>query len=189
MKIEEVVLELPEGLKKANVQFFTHQDRALLYDIYNNWVELSAQLKNIKSRSINLPEGLSEGAFCLEMNSVRVVGNIYGANSSFDCYNFEKKERIQVKACSVIPDLTSFGPDSVWDRLYFLNFYREGKWDGTFDIYLIKNELIYSHNVNRLQTFQQQQKQQRRPRLSIWKEIIIPNKIIPIKTGNLSPTS
>jgi len=186
MKIEEIILELPEGLKKAKIQHFIENDRKFLYDVYINWLTLCRQMKGLESRTINLPEGLSEGAFCLEMNAERLIGGISGANSSFDCYAFEKNERIQVKACSVIPDLTSFGPNSVWDRLYFLDFYRKGNWDGTFDIYLIEDSFIYNQKVNKLQSFSQQQDQNRRPRFSIWKHIIVANHLSPIKTGNLS---
>ena len=72
------------------------------------------------------------------MGTVRVTSSISGANSSWDCYDVKRQKRIQVKACSVLPDLTSFGPNSQWDEIYFVDFYRQGKWDGTFDIYQIK---------------------------------------------------
>lgn len=65
---------------------------------------------------------------------VRVTKNIKGANTSFDCYDTKvlvNKNSIQIKACSSIPDLTSFVSDSEWDRIFFM----EGKWDKTFDIY------------------------------------------------------
>src|SRR5690606_37452399 len=124
-----------------------------------------------------------EGLFCLDMDAVRINTNIPGANTSFDCYRISDNKRIQVKACSVLPDLTSFGPKSVWDELYFLDFYREGKWDGTYDIYLIDNELIYNHKVNENQTLREQQEQGRRPRFSIYKSIILKNKLKPLKTG------
>jgi len=119
------------------------------------------------------------------MNAVRVPENIQGAKSSFDCYQTENNRRIQIKACSVLPDLTSFGPKSVWDDLYFLDFLRGGQWDGSFDIYLIDNELIYNHPVNSDETLWDQQQQGRRPRFSIYRDIIEPNHIMPIKTGRI----
>ena len=167
----------------ATVQTFNNSDRPFMRGVYDKWRSLSNDLSSLKSRTVNLPEGLSEGAFCLEMGISRVISGIPGANSSFDCYDFNTKDRIQVKACSVIPDLTSFGPKSVWDKLYFLDFFRQGKWDYSFDIYHIPNSLIYSFKVNVSQTFQQQQVQGRRPRFSIWDGIIIPQKIKPVKTG------
>jgi hypothetical protein len=185
MQIKNEIISLPEGSFNAELQFFEERDRVKLYSIYKNWRKLCSELNEIKARAVNLPEGLSEGAFALEMKSPR-VSSIPGANSSFDCYNSSTKKRIQVKACSVLPDLTSFGPKSVWDELYFCDFYKEGKWDGTFDIYLIDNNLIYNHKVNANQTFIQQQKQGRRPRFSIYSDIIIKHKLKPIKIGDLS---
>ena len=185
MIIENQIIELPEGYSDVKIQIFEERDRKILFDAYVEWRKLCTHLSSLKSRLVNLPEGISESAFCLEMNAVRILENISNANSSFDCYVFEQKERIQVKACSIIPDLTSFGPKSVWDKLYFLDFYREGKWDGTFDIYLIDNDDIYNHRVNAIQTFRDQQEQGRRPRFSIYKEIIEFKNLRPLKTGNL----
>ena len=185
MEIIKIDLVLPEGVFNAEVQKFVENDRRVLSEIYRKWRGLSDHLKQIGARGVNLPEGLSEGSFCLEMKMYRVDSNINGANTSFDAYDIHKKSRIQVKSCSVLPDLTSFGPKSVWDELFFCDFYRNGNWDGTFDIYKIDNSLIYNHHVNRNQTMREQQEQGRRPRFSIYREIIIPNDITPIHTGNL----
>ena len=187
MKKEKILVKLPEGEFQVGVLVFENEDKKYLFNVYKEWISLSKKLKSLKSRAVNLPEGLSESAFCLAMkDTVRVVGNISKANTSFDCYNTKTNERIQVKAASKIPDLTSFGPKSVWDKLYFLDFYREGNWDGSFDIYLIDNKYIYEHKVNKNQSFKDQQKQTRRPRFSIVKSIIKENKLKPLKTFNLS---
>lgn len=189
MKDETILIRLPEGEFETKVSLFESSDKKALYRIYSLWRLLCTLLETFKARAINLPEGLSEGAFCLEMGVVRVTENISGANTSFDCFDLKTNERIQVKACSVLPDLTSFGPKSVWDKIYFVDFYRKGKWDGTFDIYLIDNEDIYGHKVNNRQTLKDQQMQGRRPRFSIFKNIIEKKKLRPIKTGNLNPTA
>lgn len=55
-----------------------------------------------------------------------------------------------------------------------------------FDIYLIENHYIYNHRVNKNQTFKEQQNEKRRPRFSIFTEIIQKNNLKPIKTGDLS---
>lgn len=180
-----VEIKLPEGVFETNVLFFEESDREDLYNIYNIWRSLCSHLTNIHSRSVNLPEGLSEGAFCLEMGVARFTESISGANTSFDAFDLKKNERIQVKACSVLPDLTSFGPKSIWDKLYFLDFYREGKWNGTFDIYLIDNKDIYNHKVNAKQTLKEQQLQGRRPRFSIYKDLIQNKGLKPIKSCTL----
>jgi len=185
MKSQIVSLTIPEGVFSIEVDVFSESDRSILSEIYKDWRGLSSKLNNINSRSVNLPEGLSESAFCLEMGAYRVQGGISGANSSWDAFNPLTNKRIQIKACSVLPDLTSFGPSSEWDEIYFCDFYRKGNWDGSFDIYLIKNDLIYNHKVNKSQTMRDQQLQNRRPRFSIYKEIIQARNISPIKTAYL----
>lgn len=175
-------IKLPEGTFSTQVDCFDQIDEVLLRRIYKNWRNLSDELRMIKGRGVNLPEALSEGAFCRAMNTVRITNSILGANTSFDVYNLKTQKRIQLKACSVLPDLTSFGPNSVWDELYFLDFYRQGKWDASIDIYLVPNNLIYNFKVNSNQTMKQQQHQKRRPRFSIYSGIIHPNGLKPIKT-------
>lgn len=186
MDERKIEIELPEGVFSTNVITFNESDRKALFDVYKEWRDLCNNLTKLKSRAVNLPEGLSEGSFCLEMNTVRIIESISGANTSFDCYDLKTNERIQVKACSVLPDLTSFGPTSVWDKIYFVDFYRKGNWDGTFDIYLLENDDIYNHKVNANQTLKDQQLQGRRPRFSIYNEIIQIKRLKPIKTGNLN---
>ena len=185
MQRENISLILPEGEFSVEATRFIEEDRHRLAKVYRTWRELSDELRTMGGRGVNLPEVLSEGAFCLEMDVLRVVSNISGANSSWDCFDIDTQKRIQVKACSVLPDLTSFGPTSQWDEIYFLDFFRNGDWDGTFDIYKVSNDLIYNHRVNENQTLRDQQKQGRRPRFSIYREVIIPRNIQPIKTGDL----
>lgn len=179
---------LPEGQFKAQLDIFENQDRTTLKRIYNRWRELSNELKKINSRAINIPEGLSEGAFALTMGVgrfIQLIPKSSKANTSFDCYSINNKKRIQIKASSVQFDLSSFGPSSQWDELYFIDFYKNGEWQGDYDIYLIPDYLIYRQNVNRKQTFIQQQNQTRRPRFSIKKKIILENKISPISSDQL----
>ena len=186
MREEHLKIKLQEGIFDADVLTFNESDRKFLFDVYKDWRTLSDKLTKLKSRAVNLPEGLSEGAFCLEMGTVRIVKGISGANTSFDCYNTKTHERIQVKACSVLPDLTSFGPKSVWDKIYFVDFYRKGEWDGTFDIYEIENDDIYNHKVNKKQTLKEQQLQVRRPCFSIYTSIIKSKNLTPFRTGSLN---
>lgn len=185
MKIIKKSLILPEGDFSVDVLRIDQADKKNLFSIYNQWRNLSNELLAISGRSINLPEALSESVFCLSMNCVRVISSISGANSSWDCYDLNRKKRIQVKACSVLPDLTSFGPSSVWDEIYFMDFHKNGNWQGDYDIYLIQNDLIYNQKVKKNQTMREQQLQKRRPRFSIYKEIIKKKDIKPIFTGSL----
>ena len=79
-------------------------------------------------------------------------------------------------------DLTSFGPRSEYDKLYFLDF---SKLDGSFMVYEINPDDIYNFKVNKNQTFAQQQEEGKRPRFGIVKGLIQPNKIQPIKVCKL----
>lgn len=186
MQIKPTNLVLPEGKFTANLQFFDSTDAKALKDIYTKWVQLSDQLQKYGGRRINLPELLSEAIFCINFNAGRLIkSKMHGANSSFDCYEPKKGKRIQVKACSVEEDLTSFGPDSVWDEIYFVHFYPNKKYDGSYNIYLIPNNLIYNQKVNATQTMRQQQELNRRPRFSIMKKIIKPRSINPVVKGSL----
>lgn len=172
MNTTKSLIELPEGNKIAEYTEFSQQDKIVLADIYRKWRKLCDLLTNMNTRSINIPEILSEGAFCLATNCVRITKSISGVKTSFDCYNLNSKKRIQVKASSIKHDLTSFGPRSVWDEIYFMDFYRNGDWDGIIDIYLLDNEDVYNHKVNMVQTFKKQQEEGKRPRFSIKKSII-----------------
>ena len=116
------------------------------------------------------------------LHSKTINGKI---NSSFDCVTISPTKRIQVKSCSVSYDLTSFGPKSVWDELYFVHFYPNQKYDGSYKIFKIENELIYNHKVNIGQTMRDQQKQGKRPRFGIMKEIIEPLNLNPIIDATL----
>ena len=164
---------------------FSSGDQKPLWQLYQNWRKLCDELVSFHGRSVNLPEALSENAVCLSMNLLRKGGSIAGANSSFDAYDVATNDRIQIKACSVLPDLTSFGPTSEWDKLYFVDFYRHGKWDGTFDIYHVPNRDIYGQRVNSAETVRDQQKSGKRPRFSIYTEIVHKKGLRPVKTGHL----
>jgi hypothetical protein len=186
MIIENIKLVLPEGDFNTTVYKFEESDKKHIKDMIVIWNNLSQKLKQIKARGINIPEGISEPLYCLVANNkevVRTTRSISGANSSFDCYNIRTKERIQVKACSVLPDLSSFGPKSKYDKLIFMDLSNIAL--GDFRIFDISVDLIDEHKVNKKQTFLEQQQQQRRPRFSIAKIIAI-NNIKPCIVGNIN---
>lgn len=182
MKIVTLKTKVFDQDCSLDMMSFTQQDGQKWEYVFNLWRELKIALREYKSREPNFPEGLSEVAFCLWSGSSRFISAKGLSNTSFDTFNQKTGRAEQIKACSVKYDLTSFGPSSKWDDLYFLDFYNDGKFDGLFDIYKIPNELIYNHKVNKNQTLKEQQEQGKRPRLSIKKEIIIPLKIHPIAT-------
>ena len=185
MKISREILHLPEGDKRTDVTIFDQRDNDELKKIYDGWRLLCDNLNKLNARSVNLPEGLSEIGFAMAKNMWRCTSSITGANSSFDCYDpngSRGNNRIQVKACSVLPDLTSFGPHSQWDRIFFVDFYREGNWDRTFDVYEIATSDIENFPVNANQTVADQKAQGRRPRFSIYSGLIETGRFISKET-------
>lgn len=168
---EECILEIMD---------FVKSDGKKWKEVFDLWNGLKLGLRDYKSREPNFPEGLSEVAFCLWSGSSRFVDAKGLSNCSFDTFNTQTSRAEQIKACSIESDLTSFGPKSKWNDLYFLDFYNDGKVNGLFDIYKIPSKFIYENKVNKNQTLKDQQREGRRPRLCIKKSIIVKNKIFPI---------
>ncbi len=188
-------LTLPQGLFTTNTLSFDNSDKPALLSIYKDWLDLSRKLIAIGStRGVNIHEGLTESAFCLEMGMVRTTGKLKkvrgqttgNAKTSFDAYNHATNQRVQIKASSAPSSPSSFGPASEWDVLYYLDFCRNGAWDGKFDIYEISNNAVYSTMVNKTQTLAQMQAQGKRPRFSIFTKIIVPQGLTPTRTGDLN---
>lgn len=166
-----------------DLMLFDKKDGKEWKKVFDLWKSLKLKMRDYKSREPNFPEGLSEVAFCLWSGSgryIKIKNKKKGISGSFDTFNYKKNRAEQIKACSVENDLTSFGPKSKWDDLYFLDFFNNGKVNGYFDIYLIPNSYIKKQSLNKNETFTEQQNQKRRPRFSVKKEIIKKYKIRPI---------
>ena len=161
---------------------FDDTDRVKWKQLFDQWKSLKMGMREYKSREPNFPEGLSEVAFCLHSGSGRFIKLKGNSKASFDTFDLQDNRSEQIKACSVEYDLTSFGPKSVWDDIYFLDFFNEGLLDGRFDIYQIPTGLILNMKVNKDQTVADQQNQGRRPRFSIKRKIIKELNIKPIAT-------
>lgn len=170
--------------KMSELQYFDQPDIKIFQKVYEDWILLNKLLRTLKSRTINIPEALTEGLASLYLNAPRVI-NVYDSVSSFDCFDLTRNKMIQIKSSSVEFDLTTFGPKSIWDELYFCDFFVKGNWNGDFDIYKIPNELIYSQKVNKNETFVEQQSQGRRPRFSIKKNILLKENIKPFISCNI----
>jgi hypothetical protein len=186
MKIIRKKIKLFNKECEADLMTFDKSDRLEWKKFWDAWKQLRDKALEYHFRGPNLLEGISETAFCLYKESSKRVLKVYGkgCNASADTYDIKKFRAEQIKAASVKNDLTSFGPKSKWDDLYFLDFYRNGDLDGSFDVYLIDSKFVYNFIVHKgkNETFIDQQKQKRRPRLSI-KEIIKENSINPIDTN------
>lgn len=201
MLSQQIQLVLPEGIYNdvqvlrpiysqdvKNIPTLIHTTNSLI-QIYNSWQNLNNTLISIGARGVNIPEGLTETLYCYITGAYRTNNiKLSNCNTSFDCYLPSNSpntpgKRIQVKACSIAPDLTSFGPHSVWDKLIFIDF---SSGNGNFEIYCIPNNLIYSRVLNKKknETFKMQQSQGRRPRLSLI-EVINENQLKPIYIDNI----
>ncbi len=186
-------ITLPDGVFSSDFIFFDNSDKPMLKKMFKLWVQLCQQsLKVGSTRIINFPEGLSEALFCIEAGVARSTDPIPGTSSSFDCFDFKKSKRIQLKAASSYGP-SSFGPRSEYDQIFFL-FMRDiadsaksavRNFGGSYEIYELNPSLISSINVNKTQTLADQQEQQKRPRFTIPTQIIEPHKIKPIFIGNI----
>ena len=182
MRLQKRTITINNQELKIEVATMSKTDARAFKKLFTLWKRLNTGLSKY-GRKVNIPEVISEGMFCVFSDSVRFQKKIRGVGTvSFDTINLETSRREQIKATSIDKDLTSFGPRTEWDDLYFMDFYRAGVLDGSFDVYLIPNNLIYGRQVNEGQTLRDQQEESRRPRMSI-KEIIQENKIKPLATN------
>ncbi|MGH1280686.1 Bsp6I family type II restriction endonuclease [Bacillus basilensis] len=156
----------------VEVIIYDKNDRESFKDIYNSWRNLSNQLDTMGARRIAFPNEIAEGLFCLEMNAVKPRKGHF----RFDCFIPENNKRIEIKVTSSLPDFTVIRPDKDdWDEFYFMDFYVNGDWDGTFKIFLIEKELLYK-NLNWNSS---------RPKVSIYRDIIQKYEIQPAVTAKI----
>ncbi|MEB7825604.1 Bsp6I family type II restriction endonuclease [Staphylococcus chromogenes] len=141
---------------------------------YFLWKELNSLIKNSHTRGINFPEIISESLLCyaLDYKLNRGTGG--------DAYDEGNNKVIECKATSNFDkDTSSFSPNEEFDRLYFLRLYQRDDelyiYDTEYD-----SEKLKFVQVNKKQTLGDQQKQGRRPRFSIIKQIIDKDNIQPI---------
>ena len=186
MKIEKHDIIIDNQIYNAEVTVPEDKDVVDIIKMYELWAELSELLSDYGCRRVNLPE-FTELLFCIVKKCWR-FNNVKGfrnAHTSFDCYNPQTQKTIQIKSASIGKDLTSFGPKSTWDELYFMDFFCDEKYNGSFEIYFIPDEYIYKQSVNKNQTMADQQTQNRRPRFSIKDKIIKKYNIEPIAKYNI----
>jgi len=157
----------------VNLAHFDKSDGTALEKTFKLWVNLNNNLSKF-GRSVNIPEALTESMFCMFSGSKRFVKSVKNPSKvsmSFDTYNIETGRAEQIKATSIHPDLTTFGPRSVWDDLYLMDFYREGAMDGSFDLYRIPTATLMNFKVNKNETLKEQKEAKKRPRLHILENI------------------
>jgi hypothetical protein len=179
MKKDSVILK---NGKKVSGDVFDLSSFSDLKSIFIDWLALNKKLISINGRTLNVPDVLSEGLFCLYFNAIRTKDD----GGSFDCVILNSAKGVQVKSTSIQYDLTSFGPSSIWDELYFVDFAPNGIIDGEIHFYKIEEnfENLIMNKVKN-ETFKEQQKKGRRPRFSIKKELIEKKFLKPVKIVNI----
>jgi hypothetical protein len=179
--MEKVKITLRDGLVVEGDKFDL-DDYKKLKGIFRDWIEINAKLKSLGGRGLNVPDVFSEALFCIFFNAIRTNGTAY----SYDCVSLDTHAGIQIKSASIPNDLTSFGPTSTWDELYYVDFAPNGTVDGKVNFYKIDidfSDLVL--NAKKGETFKDQQLQGRRPRFSIKKQLIEAYDIKPCLSINL----
>ena len=120
-----------------------------------------------------MPDAISEpmGCYCLgfEWNRGDKVG---------DAYDPKTGHKIEFKASSNMEDLSSFGPDTKFDNLYFLQFDTENDILRIYDLN-ITSEQLKAYPTAKNETFGDKQKAGKRPHISLYKLFV--------KDKNLKP--
>lgn len=180
MKIKTITARVYGEQSVFDAIQYDYTDIPGIRDAFNSWLNLKNMSNVYHGRSPNIPEWITEACLCLVTGFVRFKGSKKLKSSSFDCFDIVKERAIQAKATQIWDDLTSFGPHSKWDDLYFLDFYNDGNIDGTFSVYKIPDKLIYSCPVRRGHTLKDYQREGKRPRVSIKSQIIGSHHIKPV---------
>ena len=125
---ENVIYVFSDGETSGEGDCYDENDRLLLASIYRIW-NTYWLLAGLGGRRANWSRTqCSCTALCLELNFFKVNSVHGGFSSSFDCYDPNEDQRIQVKVVfSSTNELSTFGPNSVFDELYFLDFFNQGQ--------------------------------------------------------------
>lgn len=149
-----------------------------LYDeiisLFPEWKKLNSSIKKHYSRGVNFHEAFSEIIVGWEF---KLLLEEAGASSA----DLISKEGVkyQVKGSSDYEnDLSSFGPNTKFDVLYYCGLDTEQK---KLKIWEIDIETVMNLKVNEKETFREVQMTGKRPRFSIYKKIIKPNNLKPIR--------
>ena len=180
--MQKMKVKLKNGMTVLG-DYYDDADYEKIKAIFKKWQEINADLKKMGGRTLNIPDVVSEAIYCYLFDAVRTNKTA----KSYDAVNINNHAGVQVKATSISNDLTSFGPRSTWDELFFMDFAPNGIVDGNIDIYKIDIDVSkIITNKQKSETFVDQQRQGRRPRFSIKSEIIEKYKLKPIKSICLS---
>ena len=158
---------------------FELDDSQKFAQLFFRWLEYKNSGEFVKQRA-NIPEGLTEGLVAKDIPHVyRKQGDNYSnpdrEPTKFDCYDKLNDKIVEVKACSIPNDLTSWSPKPYFDIFYFVDF---STLDGKYKIYeiSINSDEIMDIKVNSTQTFEEvvSRPNPPRPRFSVFDTFINP---------------
>lgn len=162
----------------ADLITYSKTDIPNLNRLWKAWIKTRELSHKFGVRGTNLPEAISEVAFCIFTGQARLIKVHGDVSSSPDVYDFVTGRTGQIKATSTYKDLTTFGPKSEWDDLYFMDFSR---LDASFDLFTIDGGVLSSMIVKKSTnvTFGDRQEAGGRPRIPLRKRIIEDMGIVP----------
>lgn len=161
-----------EEKKKMSVDF------QYVQAAYRHWKALNEIIStNLASRKVNLPEAISENIACHAMGYTRNMSN---SGDATDRYG----NLIEIKATSNFnSDLSSFSPDTHFDKLIFVRMNLEEDKAYIYDLNL-NGVQFGALKVNYTETVADHQRAGRRPRLSLI-QYINQNNLEPVKIVQL----
>lgn len=153
------------------------EDLELIKERYNILKRSNEINLKLSCRKDNVPEAVSEGLTCMLFDWYRTngSGSLYGVSGSGDALNIKDDgigEIIQIKSYTKRKGgagPTSFGPRSQYDKLIALEVDLD---TDLFSYYDLSDIDIYSINVSKTETVEDQSNSGKRPRFSIDTEII-----------------
>lgn len=150
--------------KKAEFQEITKEIFNLACDLYPKWKALNSGIKEFNTRGVNFPDAISESMVCYALGFKRNCGK------SGDATDLEGN-LIEIKAASKHDDdLSSFSPNTKFDKLFFLRLNQEKDTAEIYDMQM-NFSAFEKLEVNKTQSVKEQQNEGRRPRLSLIKII------------------
>lgn len=138
---------------------------------YFLWKKLDTNIRELfQTRGLNLPSEISEAIVCYVLKYYINKGSSGDAIDKIDDDTFRVIE-IKGSSSKNINAPNSFSPTEVFDELVFIRLEKD---EDIFKIYKtgLSSNNIKQIKVNKEQTFEDQQKEGRRPRFSIQRQII-----------------
>ena len=159
-----------DGSKTGFGDLFTEEDLPEINKMYFMWKEMGEVLNNFGCRRMNVPELISEGLCSVLFKWYRTNSlPLTNIPNSADLVESSTGDAIQVKSISTLTDEdggpTSFGPKTEFDRLIAMHIRLD---KDTAYFYEFDNPKEYKKwKVNGQLSIEEQQAQDRRPRLTL----------------------